>query len=164
MALKSRRRSYQKQRKSRQFNKMGGADPLLYVLYVQKDGKYDLIYIADSFINAAIVSNDIVHNLRHNPTQQTINDIESSLVIQKITPNVFSLKPTTNLSKFSNKKYNGRKTTGDTDESPLYFAPLSNGIIGSIFTNEKALEKEAPGLHIQTLKKNTMNWHADVFQ
>ena len=170
MAVKSKRRSYQKQRKSRKFNKKGGTEPTtkkqpatpsLYVLYVKSNTKYDIIYIANNEKNAAISSTDIVGNII-GLTSQQIQDIESNVYIQKIIPNVS--KPTVSMAHIDVQKYKGQTSLADSDESPLYFTYLSNGIINSIYSDRQALEKAEPGLDIQTLKKNTMNWDSTIFE
>ena len=168
MAVKSRRRSYQKQRRSRKLNKKGGANPpTLYVLYVKNSVKetedYDIIYIADNEKNAGIMSNDIEGNIR-GLTAQQIQDIESNVYIQKIIPNTFSSKPTISLAHIDVQKYKGQTIANAGDESPLYFTYLSNGIITSIYSDRQALKNEAPELDIKTINKNTMNWDAAIFE
>jgi len=169
---RSRRQISRKQRRSRKINKKGGEKlilPPLYVVYgrvtLNDIRKAELCSIVVDLRSARLVADAVIPNMVN---QEFIDELgQNNFFVQIIAPNIHNGHLTAQVERLQPGRDNNDVddlVTDLDDETTLYFVRGRNGVIKSIYTNLEMAERNYPGVEIERLNKNNMNWNSVLFQ
>lgn len=170
MAVKSRRRSYQKQRKSRnqqknkrsrRLNLRGGGDSVS-MLYVKGSNSeiYELISVADNIQDLLLLARDVPENMVSSFKQSVMNNMYVQITFLNGPCDITQIRPFNPLKTSPVKG----QTISSNDESILFYTDDGEGRVLAIYNKEADIKHAYPNAHIKSIKKNTMNWDSTIFE
>ena len=115
--------------------------------------------------SARLVTDSVIPNMVN---QEFIDELgQNNFFVQIIAPNIYNGHLTAQVERLQPGRDNNDVddlVTDLNDETTLYFVRGRNGVIKSIYTNLEMAERNYPGVEIERLNKNNMNWNSVLFQ